>query len=191
MAPKDKRETILHAALELIAERGFHGAPMSVVAQRAGVSAGIIYHYFASKDELIHALYKEVEASFNRALLAGRPQALPLAEAFQQIWLNAYHFYRAHPHEARFLEQYKHSPFYQAAGLHAEFMNGSDFAFLAELFDGEPAERPLKDLPLDIIYELTLGVAARVAHRYTTDANAMSDDQLAKIAAACWQAITR
>lgn len=190
MAPKDKRETILHAALELIAEHGFHGAPMSAVAQRAGVSAGIIYHYFASKDELIHALYHDVEANFTRALLAGRPQALPLAEACQRIWLNAYHYYRAHPHETRFLEQYKQSPFHQAASA-AEAMGGGDFAFLAELFDGDPVERPVKDLPADVIYELTLGVAARVAQRHTVDASSMTEDQLAAIAAACWQAIAR
>ena len=76
MAPKDKRETILQAALELIAEHGFHGAPMSAVAQRAGVSAGIIYHYFASKEDLIHALYKQVKTDFSRALLPSRPDRI-------------------------------------------------------------------------------------------------------------------
>ncbi|MDZ4721996.1 MAG: helix-turn-helix domain-containing protein [Roseiflexaceae bacterium] len=190
MAPKDKRETILQAALELIAEHGFHGAPISAVAQRAGVSAGIIYHYFASKDELIHALYNEVEADFNRALVVGRPQELRLADAFQRIWLNAYHFYRAHPHKARFLEQYKHSPFSQAA-MPAELPADGELAFIAKLFDGDPTERPFKELPLDVIYELTLGVAARIAQRHTIDAAVISDEQLAAIAAACWQAIAR
>ncbi len=32
----DKRLAILQAALELIAEQGFHGAPMAMVADRAG-----------------------------------------------------------------------------------------------------------------------------------------------------------
>jgi AcrR family transcriptional regulator len=191
MASKDKRETILQAALELIAEHGFHGAPMSAVAQRAGVSAGIIYHYFASKEDLIHALYKQVKTDFSRALLPSRPQALPLPDTFQQIWLNAYHFYRTHPHEARFLEQYKQSPFYQAGRQPAELMEGGDFAFFAELFEGDRAERPFKDLPFDVLYELTLGVAICIARRHTTDANALSDEMLARIAAACWQAVAR
>jgi len=59
------------------------------------------------------------------------------------------------------------------------------------LFEGDPAQRPLKDLPFDVIYELTLGVAARLAHRYASGAQALSDEQLARIAAACWQAIAR
>jgi TetR/AcrR family transcriptional regulator, repressor of fatR-cypB operon len=41
IALKDKREAILQAMLELVAERGFHDAPMSLVAKRANTSAGI------------------------------------------------------------------------------------------------------------------------------------------------------
>jgi TetR/AcrR family transcriptional regulator, repressor of fatR-cypB operon len=188
---KDKRATIFQAALELIAERGFHGAPMSLVAQRAGVSAGIIYHYFASKEELIHELYHHVEADFSRALLVGSPQSLPLTEAFTQVWLNAYRFYRTHPHEARFLEQYKHSPFHQATGIPDELLADSDFAFIAQLFAADPADRPIKNFPVDVIYELTLGVAARVAYHDTTNEHTLDDQLLVQIAAACWQAIAR
>ena len=191
VAQKDKRATILQAALELIAERGFHGAPMALVAQRAGVSAGIIYHYFASKEELIHALYQHVEADFNRALLAGSPQSLPIAEAFKQIWLNAYRFYRTHPYEARFLEQYKHSPFHKAPDTPIELSADDDFAFLNRVFAADPADRPIKDLPFDVIYELTLGVAAGVAHRHTIDDSAIADALLEQIAEACWQAVAR
>src|SRR5215213_4392263 len=166
---KDKRATIFQAALELIAERGFHGAPMSLVAKRAGVSAGIIYHYFASKEELIHALYHQVSADFSRALLGGIQQSLPLAEAFTQVWLNAYHFYRSHPHQARFLEQYKHSPFHQATAIPDELLSNGDFAFMAQLFAADPADRPIKDFPFEVIY----------------------DQLLEQIATACWQAIAR
>ncbi|MHB1014879.1 MAG: TetR family transcriptional regulator, partial [Desulfurivibrionaceae bacterium] len=40
MATSEKRQEILHAALELIAEHGFHGAPIASIADRAGVGAG-------------------------------------------------------------------------------------------------------------------------------------------------------
>ncbi len=68
----EKREAILQAALELIAERGFHDTPMSLIARRSGASAGTIYHHFADKDDLIHALYRHVKTIFNRALVAGK-----------------------------------------------------------------------------------------------------------------------
>ena len=49
---EDKRTAILDATLRLISKNGFHGTAMSKVAKEAGVSAGIIYHYFDSKDDL-------------------------------------------------------------------------------------------------------------------------------------------
>ncbi|WP_279384534.1 TetR/AcrR family transcriptional regulator [Geotalea toluenoxydans] len=36
----DKKETIIQAALELVAEHGFHGAPMAMIARRLGLEQG-------------------------------------------------------------------------------------------------------------------------------------------------------
>ena len=58
---EDKRASILSATLKLVSENGFHGTVMSKVAKAAGVSSGIIYHYFDSKDGLILELYKEIK----------------------------------------------------------------------------------------------------------------------------------
>jgi len=57
MKNSDKRAEIIRAALELIAEHGFHGAPMAMIAEKAGVAAGTIYRYFESKDVLITELH--------------------------------------------------------------------------------------------------------------------------------------
>lgn len=184
---KDKRTLILQAALALIAEHGFHGAPMSLVAQKAGTSAGIIYHYFASKDDLIRALYEQVEADLSKAMLAGEPQNLPMREAFIRMWLNAYDYYHTHPAEARFLEQYKRSPFHQMTDTTPDGLP-DDFAFLRQMIK---TKRPLKDLPFDVIYEMTMGVAARVANRQVIGESPLSEAKLKEIAAACWQAVAR
>ncbi len=45
--------TILRAALELLAERGFRAATMDAIAERAGVGKNTIYRRWCSKDELI------------------------------------------------------------------------------------------------------------------------------------------
>ena len=110
-APKDKREAILQAMLELVAERGFHDAPMSLVAKRAGASAGIIYHYFPSKDELIRALYLHVKAKMGEFLVEGQVTGMTAEQAFKRVWMNAYHFYRTHQQETKFLDQYENSPY--------------------------------------------------------------------------------
>jgi AcrR family transcriptional regulator len=186
---KDRRETILQAALELIAERGFHGAPMSAVAQRAGASAGIIYHYFESKDELIHALYQRVSAELSEAMLLGDPAALAPAEGFKRLWLNAYRYYQAHPNETRFMEQYKRSPYHCEPARPDDLFADERFGFIGEQILQAPAESLFKDLPIDVIYEMTLAVAARVALRQ--GAGALTDQQLMLIADGCWQAVAR
>jgi AcrR family transcriptional regulator len=43
MKKPDKRDIVIQAALELIAEKGFHGAPMSMIAEKSGVAVGTIY----------------------------------------------------------------------------------------------------------------------------------------------------
>ena len=53
-----KREAILAAMLDVVVEQGFHDAPMSLIAERAGASAGLIYHHFPSKEAIIQALYE-------------------------------------------------------------------------------------------------------------------------------------
>lgn len=47
------RQRILDGALEVFAERGPHAASMSEIAARAGVSKGLAYRYFESKEELL------------------------------------------------------------------------------------------------------------------------------------------
>lgn len=51
-----RREQILDAALLCFARKGFHETSMQDVFTEAGLSAGAVYRYFTSKDEIIAAL---------------------------------------------------------------------------------------------------------------------------------------
>src|SRR5690606_21791567 len=51
-----QRDRILQAAQRCFVEHGFHAASMASIAGTAGVSAGLIYRYFASKNEIIVAI---------------------------------------------------------------------------------------------------------------------------------------
>ena len=108
---EDKRAAILAATLKLISENGFHGTAMSRVAREAGVSAGIIYHYFASKDDLIDELYKSVKCEFGRSLLIGIDETQPLREQIRGLLRNTLKSAIEHPREVIFMEQYAKSPY--------------------------------------------------------------------------------
>jgi len=52
------RARLLEGALEVFAERGFHGASVEDICERAGFTRGAFYSNFASKDELVLALFQ-------------------------------------------------------------------------------------------------------------------------------------
>ncbi len=58
----DRRRQILEAALDAFADEGFDGATTKAIAARAGVTHGLIYFYFPSKDDLFTAAC-ELQAS--------------------------------------------------------------------------------------------------------------------------------
>jgi TetR/AcrR family transcriptional regulator, fatty acid metabolism regulator protein len=58
-AKKDKESTIFWAACRVIRDKGFHQARMADIAKEAGISYGLVYHYFKNKSDLFDALIKE------------------------------------------------------------------------------------------------------------------------------------
>jgi AcrR family transcriptional regulator len=55
-----RRRQILDAALHCFARKGFHETSMQDVFRESGLSAGAVYRYFKSKDELVQATAAEV-----------------------------------------------------------------------------------------------------------------------------------
>ena len=63
MAPRpnvsvQRTQEVLEAATAVFAKLGFHKARMDDIAEEAGVSKGVLYFYFKSKDAIIEALLK-------------------------------------------------------------------------------------------------------------------------------------
>ncbi|HEY1831484.1 MAG TPA: TetR/AcrR family transcriptional regulator [Acidimicrobiales bacterium] len=54
------RQRLLDAAHECLLEKGMEGLTTRNVLERAGVSAGTLYHYFSGKDDLVMALADRV-----------------------------------------------------------------------------------------------------------------------------------
>ncbi|MDR1855368.1 MAG: TetR/AcrR family transcriptional regulator [Azoarcus sp.] len=61
-----RRAQILDAAAQCFRDDGFHGASIASISQRAGMSAGHIYHYFDNKEAIIAAI---VERDLDRLVL--------------------------------------------------------------------------------------------------------------------------
>jgi len=68
----EKRRAILHAAVRVFAEKGYHGCRIADVARQAGVAYGLVYHYFRNKEELLENVFAEQWAIFIAAIRAIR-----------------------------------------------------------------------------------------------------------------------
>ncbi|MFF4739936.1 TetR/AcrR family transcriptional regulator [Streptomyces sp. NPDC001262] len=71
-----RRAQIIDAAVETLAEHGFAKASLARIAQRAGISKGVISYHFAGKEELLERLVEQVYERLG-AFLAPRLTAQP------------------------------------------------------------------------------------------------------------------
>jgi AcrR family transcriptional regulator len=51
-----RRNQLIDVALELFSEHGIDAAPISKIAEKAGVAQGLLYHYFSGKEALLDAI---------------------------------------------------------------------------------------------------------------------------------------
>ncbi len=57
---ESKRRKILDSAVECFATSGYHAVTISDLAIHAGISKGLMYNYFPSKEELLKAIFNEI-----------------------------------------------------------------------------------------------------------------------------------
>ncbi|MDH4413344.1 MAG: TetR family transcriptional regulator C-terminal domain-containing protein [Rhizobium sp.] len=58
----ERRKDLIAATLDSISDHGLEGATVRDIAARAGVTGGLIRHYFTGKDEMLQAAYREMLA---------------------------------------------------------------------------------------------------------------------------------
>jgi AcrR family transcriptional regulator len=126
------QQEILAAAMAEFSERGFGGARIDGIAERAGVNKRLIYYYFGSKEGLFIAVLEQTYADIRTAERALHLESLDPAEAVRRLVAFTWQHYLAHPefltllnsenlHRARHLKQSKriremNSPLIQTLG---------------------------------------------------------------------------
>jgi len=97
MGKNDKQDLIIEAALAVFREKGYANTRMADIAKRAGVSYGLVYHYFGSKDVLFDVI---VDTWWNSAHAMLDAQKDPGID-FEQKLINIIRF---------FLDTYANNP---------------------------------------------------------------------------------
>lgn len=191
MKTSTKREEIVSAALELIAEHGFHGAPMAMIAEKAGVGAGTIYRYFPSKDVLITELYHELEDKILTAIMEGYPASRPARECFIHVGNKLLKYFINNPLVYRYIEQYHNSPY--GVSIRRDRMRGKmeDKNIFRTILEQGTANKDLKDLPLFIQFALALGPLLFLVRDHILGLSQLDDNLIERTIKASWDAIKR
>lgn len=61
---KPKYRQIIEAAVQVIAENGYHSSQVSKIAKQAGVADGTIYLYFKNKEDILVSVFEEKMGEF-------------------------------------------------------------------------------------------------------------------------------
>ncbi|MFD8499846.1 TetR/AcrR family transcriptional regulator [Amycolatopsis sp. NPDC059657] len=87
------RRRLIEAAVECIAELGWTGTTVAVIAERAGVSRGAAQHHFPTREDLLVAaveLVGEVQLTELRSQVADLPEGPARIETVVSVLLNLY-----------------------------------------------------------------------------------------------------
>jgi AcrR family transcriptional regulator len=96
----EKQERILEAALQLFAENGYNAVSTSKVARMAGVSEGLVFRHFKSKEGLLNAVMemgkKKIITLFTKISDKDEPEAIlrGIIEIPFNIGQEEYNFWR-------------------------------------------------------------------------------------------------
>lgn len=187
---EEKRTAVIHAALDLVAEHGFHGAPMSAVAERADVAAGTIYRYFENKDALILETFRFLADMLQKIVIEGYPEGGGVRERYLHVGATLMRHLVGSPRELRFLEQFQNSPY--GAHRRRELMLGKgDRNLVLDLFEEGRREGVVKDLPIPVLYALAFGPLIQICRDAAFGFLTLDDRLLDDSVEACWDAVRR
>ncbi len=184
----DKRTVLMQAAMELIADQGFHGTPTSQIAKKAGTGVGTIYRYFKDKDELIEEIHAKVHGIFVTTFVENYDPKLPVRENYLRIFTALTRLFIANPFEIKFMEQYYNSP-YGVAKKRAEEVECEKplFAF----FNQGKDQQVIKDLPFEILMGLSLGPVLFMVRDHLNGFVDLNDEMIGACVEATWESVKR
>ncbi|WP_110078356.1 TetR/AcrR family transcriptional regulator [Actinokineospora spheciospongiae] len=79
------RDRVVRAAITLFARKGFDATPVREIADAAGVTTGALYHYFATKEDLLVEVYRQMQGGQRLRMEAIADSDLPLREKLHAI----------------------------------------------------------------------------------------------------------
>lgn len=181
----NKREAVMAAALELFVERGFFGTAVPDIADKAGVGAGTIYRYFASKEVLVNEIYRAEKMRWGQVLVAS-VATTTARELFRSLWLRMARFTVENQQSFVFMELHHHARYLDAE---SRALEQRMLELFANVITAAQARGELKVGPPRLLMAIVMGAFIGVVRNSIEQQQTITADEW-KLAEQCgWEAI--
>ncbi len=145
---EDKETAILKAAIAVFAERGFWNTPTSLISKTARVAEGTLFNYFATKDDLINAVYLEIKRELAKELMGSFHARETFRDKMRDNWNRYIEWGLRNPEKFNVLQQISTS-FKLDADVKAQGME--PFAEIERLARESIAKGEIHDYPVEYL----------------------------------------
>lgn len=188
MRAKDdqKREAIFHATIKIINDEGYAKASMSKIAKEAGISQGLLYTYFESKEDLFQKTYLIVKESYLEH--CGR-NVVPDGDTqtqIRKICSNLLDFLREHRDWFYFSEQSRMSPLIRSLTLEKTIMERSA---VTTVFSNGIKTGVLKPLQVTLLVAFCFYPIEQIYAETSASDKYLKDIDYEEVFSMCWDAI--
>jgi AcrR family transcriptional regulator len=105
LGPEQRREQLMAAAVQVLADRGYAGATASAIAVLAGTSKGLLWHYFTDLDDLFEQTARRTLAGLAAVVGASLDLEAPAPEIIRAAVHAAAALQRTHRTERRAMRE--------------------------------------------------------------------------------------
>lgn len=183
---KQNKKRIIQTAIEIIANNGFHGMPMSELARCSGVSVGAIYLYFKDKDDLLMEAFLKIKKEMEEHILRQHNYDNTSEKQFKIVLQNILDYYLRNQSAFMFVEQFIFSP-YQKSRFDA--FSDEVAKVIDSILKKGVKELAIRKLPLEVVTSLVYGSISSFLRKHYYGLIKTTNSMQCELVESCWRAI--
>ncbi|GLS90575.1 TetR family transcriptional regulator [Psychromonas marina] len=182
-----KRNNILAAAEQLLAERGFYGLSMKVLADKAGIAAGTIYRYFDNKEMLMAELHQHITQEAAQTAFQGWSEQHSEKQKYDILWRNVFDAVRANPQRLAVMDMLYCMPHINQRNT--DLLQDDAFLPFIEFFKKGIDEKRFHDWPIAALTALSFDSSINLAKKVLQERLEITEQLLTQVCDASWMII--
>jgi AcrR family transcriptional regulator len=179
----DSKQRILTVAARLFKAKGYAGTTMDEVAAAAKINKATVYHYFASKAELLRAIYLE-SADIALDAVSSIPPEMPADKAIKQLVQTLLEAIRRRPNEsAVYFQEMQWIQEWLPRRLHREVQEkeSSYYGLFKTLFERGISDGTLGDIDPAVAARALTGILGWATHWIRPGAQSAKEDHVTEL----------